>query len=136
MTEAGKWCWEEETSSWCCWGSRYLDALDNYQLKATFFFSYKGSKGPTHLLKCSPLIRTFCWFLHRHDICLTFLKALSVFDLPNTNIDNFSPVALAAVIPVSLTLLFYRNISLLTNGKFYSADISNKTELICIKFVI
>ena len=36
-----------------------------------------------------------------------FLEHRGVLDLPTTNMGNFSPIALAAAVPVNRTLLFF-----------------------------
>ena len=57
----------------------------------------------THSLNKTPVFQLFFCALYRQGNCFTFLKQRGFLDLPVT---NFSPVALAAAIPVNFTLLF------------------------------
>ena len=45
--------------------------------------------------------------LYSQARCLTFLKQQGFLDFQITNMGSFSPVTLAAAIPVSLNLLFF-----------------------------
>ena len=62
---------------------------------------------------------------------LMCLKHPDVADLSTTNISNFSPVTLAAAIPMSLTLLFFylRSTSHLINGWFYREDTGKRVHI-------
>ena len=59
----------------------------------------------THSSNKTPVIQLFFYTLYRQGSCFTFLKHHGFSDLPITNISNFSQVALAAAMPVNLTLL-------------------------------
>ena len=62
----------------------------------------------THSSDKTPVIQLFFYALYRQGSCFTFLKHRGFSDLSITNFSNFSPVALATVMPVNLTLLFLR----------------------------
>ena len=94
-------------------------------------FSIICTKFRSSLWTCSsktPLfIHLFFSDLYSQSRCLTFLKQRGFLDFQITNIGSFSPVALAAAIPVSLTLLSTpRNTFLLWGDMFYLGDIDRK----------
>ena len=83
----------------------------------------------THSSKISLFIQLFFCDLYSQDWCLTFLKQWGFLDFQITNMDSFSPIALAAAIPVSLTLLFFPwNTFLLWGDMFYQGDIDRKDQ--------
>ena len=80
-----------------------------------------------HSSKISLFIQLFFCDFYSQGRCLTFLKQRGFLDFQITNMGSFSPVALAAAIPVSLTLLFFpRNTFLLWGDMFYLGDIDRK----------
>ena len=54
----------------------------------------------------SSVIQLFFFSLYRQGSCFRFLKHRGFLDLLITNISNFSPVVIAAAMPVNLTLPF------------------------------
>ena len=98
-------------------------------IRAIFWSSARNfwSSLRTHSSKISLFIHLFFCDLYSQSRCLTFLKEQGFLDLQIINIGSFSPVALAAAIPVSLTLLFFpRNTLLLWGDMFYLGDIDRK----------
>ena len=88
----------------------------------------------THSSKISLFIQLFFCDLYSQGRCLTFLKQRGFLDFQITNMGSFSPVALAAAIPVSLTLLFFpRNTFLLWGDMFYLETLIEKTEPVVIE---
>ena len=82
--------------------------------------------------KISPLIQLFFCGLYSQGRCLTFLKQQRFLDFQITIMGSFSPVTLAAAIPVSLTLLLFpRNTFLLWGDVFYLGDIDRKDQTCC-----
>ena len=77
----------------------------------------------THSSKISLFIQLFFCDLYSQGRCLTFLKQQRFLDFHITNIGSFSPTALAAAIPVSLTLPFF---PLDTNNNFQRNVMSEK----------
>ena len=83
----------------------------------------------THSSKISLFIQLFFCDLYLQGRSLTFLKQQGFLDFQITNMGSFSPVALAAADPVSLTLLFFpRNTFLLWGDMFYLGDIDRKNR--------
>ena len=81
----------------------------------------------THSSKISLFIQLFCCDLYLQGRCLTFLKQRGFLDFQTTNMGSFSPVALPAALPVSLTFLFFsQNKFLLWGDIFYLGDIDRK----------
>ena len=61
----------------------------------------------TDVVKRSPVTQLFSWFWYVQGSCLICLKHCGVLDLLIAKMDNFSPVTLPAVMPVSLSLPFF-----------------------------
>ena len=81
----------------------------------------------THSSKISLFIQHFFCDLYCQGRCLTFLKQRGFLAFGITNMGSFSPVTIAAAIPVSLTLLvFPRNTFLLWGDMFYLGNIDRK----------
>ena len=99
---------EAEKSGWCSWGSWFQGEQENCQSEGQPFCFELGKMSrvflPTLQIKLLSS-NFFFWALYWQGSCFTFLKHHGFLDLPITNIPNFSPVALAAVMPVNLTLL-------------------------------
>ena len=97
----------------------------------TIFWSSRNFRSSLWALssKISLFIQLFFFDLHSRGRCFTFLKQRGFLDFHITNMGSFSPVALAAAIPVSLTLLFFlRNTFLLWGDTFYLGDIDRKNR--------
>ena len=77
-------------------------------IRAIFWSSTRNFRPSlqTHYSKISLFIQLFFCDLYSQGRCLTFLKQHGFLDFQITNMGSFSPVALSAAIPVSLTWLF------------------------------
>ena len=78
-------------------------------VRATFRSSARNFRSSlwTNSSKISLFIQLFFCDFYSQGRCLTFLKQQGFLDFQITNMCSFSPVALAAAIPVSLILLFF-----------------------------
>ena len=96
-------------------------------IRAIFRSSARNSRSSlqTHFSKISLFIQLFFCNLYSPGRCLTFLKQRGFLDFQITNMGSFSPVALAAAIPVSLTLLLFFPF-LLSGDILYLGDIDRK----------
>ena len=99
-------------------GEIFLSSARNFQLSLR-----------THSSKISLFIQLFLCDLYSQSRCLTFLKQRGFLDFQITYMGSFSPVALAAAIPVCLTFLFFpQNAFLLWGDMFYLGDIDRKDQ--------
>ena len=108
-----------EIDGWA-WQLSMIRAIFNH-LHKTFSWVYWPTLQRSHYSSNSPFV--IC--THRIDAWHSWSSGILDFQI--TNMGSFSPVALAAAIPVSLTLLFFpRNTFLLWGDMFYLGDIDRK----------
>jgi len=114
------------------WMSRAV--VDNESNFSTIYPEFRSTLR-THSSKISLLIQLFFCDVYWIGRCLIFLKHRGLFDFPITNIGNFSPFALAAAIPVNLTLLFFPPGTLFSFEVigFIWETLVEKTELVSIE---